>query len=142
MRATATAHRFAVRATRLTHAAVRVGEAHYGLHCTDRTERRSCPDRKCPRGVRCLPALQRIEHGFLRVVCEHCRAERLVAYSCKKRGLCPSCARGAWPSRRGIWWTGVRPAGAAMGAEFPYPLRFLFAGKPDAISRCWASCIV
>ena len=32
-----------------------------------------------------------LEHGFLRVVCEHCRAERLVAYSCKKRGLCPSC---------------------------------------------------
>ncbi|MCV6152461.1 transposase zinc-binding domain-containing protein, partial [Pseudomonas aeruginosa] len=26
-----------------------------------------------------------LEHGFLRVVCEHCRAERLVAFSCKKR---------------------------------------------------------
>lgn len=24
-------------------------------------------------------------HGFLRVVCEHCHAERLVAFSCKKR---------------------------------------------------------
>ncbi len=32
-----------------------------------------------------------LEHGFLRVVCEQCRAERLVAYSCKKRGFCPSC---------------------------------------------------
>ncbi|MGK3295354.1 transposase zinc-binding domain-containing protein, partial [Escherichia coli] len=32
-----------------------------------------------------------LEHGFLRVVCEHCRAERLVAFSCKKRGFCPSC---------------------------------------------------
>lgn len=32
-----------------------------------------------------------LEHGFLRVVCEHCHAERLVAFSCKKCGFCPSC---------------------------------------------------
>ena len=32
-----------------------------------------------------------LDHGFLRVVCEHCHAERLVAFSCKKRGFCPSC---------------------------------------------------
>ena len=32
-----------------------------------------------------------LDHGFLRVVCEHSRAERLVAFSCKKRGFCPSC---------------------------------------------------
>ena len=33
----------------------------------------------------------RLEEGFLRVRCEHCHAEKLVAFSCKKRGLCPSC---------------------------------------------------
>jgi ribosomal protein S27E len=33
----------------------------------------------------------RLEEGFLRVRCEHCHAERPVAFSCKKRGLCPSC---------------------------------------------------
>ena len=33
----------------------------------------------------------RLEDGFLRVRCEHCRAEKLVAFSCKKRGFCPSC---------------------------------------------------
>ncbi len=32
-----------------------------------------------------------LDHGFLRVACEHCHAERLVAFSCKKRGSCPSC---------------------------------------------------
>jgi len=32
-----------------------------------------------------------LEHGFLRVVCEQCHAERLLAFSCKKRGFCPSC---------------------------------------------------
>ena len=33
----------------------------------------------------------RLEHGFLRVRCDSCRAEHLVAFSCKKRGFCPSC---------------------------------------------------
>ena len=32
-----------------------------------------------------------LEHGFLRVVCDQCHAERLVAFSCKRRGFCPSC---------------------------------------------------
>jgi len=30
-------------------------------------------------------------HGFLRVRCDDCGRERLVAYSCKTRGFCPSC---------------------------------------------------
>ena len=33
----------------------------------------------------------RVEHGFLRVRCETCHAEHLVAFSCKRRGFCPSC---------------------------------------------------
>ena len=33
----------------------------------------------------------RLEHGFLRFCCADCHAERLVAFSCKRRGFCPSC---------------------------------------------------
>jgi hypothetical protein len=33
----------------------------------------------------------RLEHGFLRVRCDKCHFERLVAFSCKKRGFCPNC---------------------------------------------------
>jgi hypothetical protein len=33
-----------------------------------------------------------LENGFARVRCGACRAEFLVAFSCKGRGLCPSCA--------------------------------------------------
>jgi len=33
----------------------------------------------------------RLEHGFLRVRCDICHAEHLVAFSCKRRGFCPSC---------------------------------------------------
>jgi len=32
-----------------------------------------------------------LEYGFARVVCRACREEHLVAFSCKRRGLCPSC---------------------------------------------------
>ena len=32
-----------------------------------------------------------LEYGFARVVCGNCRAEFLVAFSCKTRLLCPSC---------------------------------------------------
>jgi hypothetical protein len=39
----------------------------------------------------------RLEHGFLGVRCESCHFERLVAFSCKKRGFCPGCGPGAWP---------------------------------------------
>ena len=31
------------------------------------------------------------ESGFARVACPRCRAEFLVSFSCKRRGLCPSC---------------------------------------------------
>ena len=30
-------------------------------------------------------------HGFLRVRCADCAHEKLVAFSCKRRGFCPSC---------------------------------------------------
>jgi ribosomal protein S27E len=33
----------------------------------------------------------RLEHDFLRVVCGDCKHEKLVAFSCKRRGLCHSC---------------------------------------------------
>jgi len=29
--------------------------------------------------------------GFVRLICESCKSEKLVAFSCKKRGFCPSC---------------------------------------------------
>ena len=32
-----------------------------------------------------------LANGFLRVRCDACRCERLVPFSCKRRGFCPSC---------------------------------------------------
>ncbi len=31
-------------------------------------------------------------HGFLRLHCDDCRPDLLVAFSCKGRGICPSCS--------------------------------------------------
>jgi transposase-like zinc-binding protein len=35
-----------------------------------------------------------LAHGFARVRCESCAFERLVPFSCKGRGFCPSCGAG------------------------------------------------
>jgi hypothetical protein len=32
-----------------------------------------------------------LQAGFTRIACPACRFERLVAFSCRKRGVCPSC---------------------------------------------------
>ncbi|MBP6219331.1 MAG: transposase zinc-binding domain-containing protein, partial [Oligoflexales bacterium] len=32
-----------------------------------------------------------LAYGFIRLKCEDCTMEHLVAFSCKKRGFCPSC---------------------------------------------------
>jgi hypothetical protein len=32
-----------------------------------------------------------LAHGFVRVRCDNCKDELLVAFSCKSRGVCPSC---------------------------------------------------
>src|SRR5262245_31282564 len=34
-----------------------------------------------------------LTHGFLRLGCDTCKHELLLAFSCKRRGFCPSCAR-------------------------------------------------
>ena len=32
-----------------------------------------------------------LAHGFLRLHCDDCQLDRLVPFSCKRRGFCPSC---------------------------------------------------
>jgi len=76
-----------------------------------------------------------LEHGFLRVVCEQCHAERLVAFSCKQRGFCPSCgARRMAESARHLVEDvfGARPVRQWV-LSVPFPLRWLFASKPQVI---------
>jgi hypothetical protein len=32
-----------------------------------------------------------LEHGFVRLYCKDCQAERVIGFSCKGRGFCPAC---------------------------------------------------
>lgn len=32
-----------------------------------------------------------LAHGFLRLRCDECGSDKLLAFSCKRRGFCPSC---------------------------------------------------
>jgi ribosomal protein S27E len=68
----------------------------------------------------------RLEEGFLRVRCETCHAEKLIAFSCKKRGFCPSCAArrmGKTAVRLPVWPPNGRVLGWRRQARFRHEAR-------------------
>ncbi|NDY96268.1 transposase zinc-binding domain-containing protein, partial [Wenzhouxiangella limi] len=101
----------------------------------------------------------RLEHGFLRLRCDTCHAEHLLAFSCKRRGFCPSCGArrmadgAAWlvdqvlPERPIRQRRRERPhvfreahavrerSRRAWVLSLPYPLRFLLATHPALMGR-------
>ncbi len=74
----------------------------------------------------------RLEHGFLRVRCETCHEERLVAFSCKRRGFCPSCGARRMAESSALLVDEVFPHQPVRQwvLSFPFQLRFLFASRP------------
>ena len=46
------------------------------------------------------------EHGFIRLHCASCGHDDIVAFSCKRRGICPSCsARAMAAGAVHLWWS-------------------------------------
>ena len=84
-----------------------------------------------------------LNHGFLRVKCNDCRFEHLVAFSCKIRGFCPSCGARRMIETSAHLVDHVIPAVPVRQwvLSFPWPLRLLFARQPDTLSRCLAVII-
>lgn len=78
----------------------------------------------------------RLEYGFLRVRCSACRAEKLVAFSCKRRGFCPSCGARRMVDTAALLVDEVLPPVPIRQwvLSVPFPLRFLFAREPAALS--------
>lgn len=79
----------------------------------------------------------RLEHGFLRVVCGDCKHEKLVAFSCKRRGFCPSCG-----ARRMAESAALLVDDVLLGypirqwvLSLPIPLRLLLARYPNELSK-------
>ena len=84
-----------------------------------------------------------LQHGFLRVKCNGCRFEHLVAFSCKLRGFCPSCgARRMIETSAHLVDHVIPPAPVRQWVlSFPWPLRLLFARQPETLGRCLAVII-
>ena len=79
----------------------------------------------------------RLEHGFLRVRCDDCHHERLVAFSCKRRGFCPSCGARRMAESAALLVDDVLPRVPMRQwvLTVPFPLRFLFAARPAVMGQ-------
>jgi hypothetical protein len=79
----------------------------------------------------------RLEHGFLRVRCDTCHAEHLVAFSCKRRGFCPSSGARRMAESAALLVDEVLPEQPMRqwALSVPYPLRFLFASRPAILGQ-------
>lgn len=75
----------------------------------------------------------RLEHGFMRVACEECREERLVAFSCKGRGFCPSCGAKRMVEGAALLADEILPDQPIRQwvISFPFQLRILLAWHPE-----------
>jgi hypothetical protein len=73
-----------------------------------------------------------LAHGFLRVVCSDCKFEKIVAFSCKKRGFCSSCGGRRMAESAAHLIDEVFPkAGIRQWVlSFPMPVRFILAKNP------------
>jgi len=78
-----------------------------------------------------------LAYGFLRVRCEDCHHERLVAFSCKHRGFCPSCCAKRMTESSALLIDNVLPRQPMRQwvLSVPFPLRLLFASKPEVMSK-------
>ncbi|MEK9826483.1 MAG: transposase zinc-binding domain-containing protein, partial [Methylotenera sp.] len=79
----------------------------------------------------------RLEHGFLRVRCSDCKHEKLVAFSCKRRGFCPSCGARRIVDGAALLLDEVLPRlpYRQWVLSVPFPLRWLFARGPAVMSK-------
>lgn len=92
-----------------------------------------------------------LEHGFLRVKCQGCHHEKLVAFSCKKRGFCASCGASRMAETAAFLVDTLLPHKPYRQwvISFPYHLRLLFATQPalltgalTIINRAIETCII
>lgn len=67
-----------------------------------------------------------LAHGFLRLACNSCDKEHVVAFSCKKRGFCPSCCAKRMVEAAGHLVDNVLPLVPyrQFVVSFPIPMRY------------------
>jgi ribosomal protein S27E len=78
-----------------------------------------------------------LEHGFLRVKCDACQAEKLVAFSCKRRGFCPSCGARRMVETAALLVDEILPQQPIRQwvLSLPFALRYLLATRLEVIAQ-------
>jgi hypothetical protein len=74
-----------------------------------------------------------LAQGFVRLKCQDCRHEKLVAFSCKKRGFCPSCCGRRMTETGAFLSEEVFPREVGVRQwvlSVPIPLRYWMAANP------------
>ncbi|MBK6585569.1 MAG: transposase [Gammaproteobacteria bacterium] len=115
----------------------RLVEQHYPAFVASLAEQGKVLPAYVEKGVRGLPEVRAARARLLRVRCESCHFERLVAFSCKKRGFCPSCGARRMAETAALLADEVPPALPLRQwvVSFPFALRFLFASRPEALAK-------
>ena len=115
----------------------RIVEQYYPEFSTHLAERGIALPRYVQREFEDYLKCGRLEHGFLRVRCESCHAEHLVAFSCKRRGFCPSCGARRMAESAALLVDEVFPEQPVRQwvLSFPFQLRFLFANRPAVMGQ-------
>ena len=77
-----------------------------------------------------------LANGFTRLRCQQCKTERLVAFSCKKRGFCPSCGGKRMNEVAAHLVESVIPHKAIRQyvMSFPFSVRYLLAYNPKLVT--------
>ncbi|MBM3357946.1 MAG: hypothetical protein FJY54_09490 [Betaproteobacteria bacterium] len=77
-----------------------------------------------------------LAHGFLRVRCAGCAHEKRVAFSCKRRGFCPSCGARRMAQSAAVLVDEVifQVPVRQWVLSFPIGLRILFAARPELLT--------
>ena len=73
-------------------------------------------------------------HGFLRLACDGCKEGKLVAFSCKRRGICPSCGTRRMAAAHLIDHVIPKVPVRQCVLSFLIPLRSLFAVHPELLA--------
>ena len=84
-----------------------------------------------------------LAHGFARVRCQTCGDEIVVAFSCKSRGICPSCTARRMADTAAHLVTRVLPRAPYRQWVFtvPKPLRLVLARDPAWTSFVGNACV-
>jgi hypothetical protein len=77
-----------------------------------------------------------LAHGFLRLRCDECGHDKLLAFSCERRGFCPSCGARRMSQTAAHLVDHVIPHVPVRQwvLSLPIPLRLLLAAQPELVT--------